>query len=110
MTPPPYYGRLLIGAWAPACFSIVYVNASTGAITPTGGEPEINPACAANVTSGQIYSPQQHGLLYALLLAAVYMLTAVGYWGSCVAVLTRRIASEKSCPPLRPVCARRCRP
>ena len=94
---PPILGAL-IGAWAPACASVVYVNQTTGAVVPSGGEPAISPECAADKAAGQIYSVQQQGMISALLLAALYMLTATGYWSGCYMVLTRRMRTETACP------------
>ena len=97
--PSPSILGLLVGAWAPDC-SIVNINTTTGAIIPNGGEPEINPHCAANATAGSVYSEQQNGMIGALLVAAVYMLTSVGYWSAAWLVLTRRMLTETNCPPL----------
>ena len=102
-------------------------------IIPSGGEPGINPACvptieaaprscaapasshasaalvspggscAANATAGQPFSSEQRGVLFALLVAALYMLTAVGYWGASLLVVSRRMRTEHECPTLRPL-------
>jgi hypothetical protein len=100
---PPIVGAL-IGAWAPNC-SIIDVNRTTHAIIPDAGagsdvEPIINPDCAAgsNSTRGDGYSPQQRGLTWSFMLAAVYMLTSVLWWGICIVVLTRRLRTEDTCP------------
>ena len=39
-------------------------------------------------------------MIGALLVAAVYMLTSVGYWSAAWLVLTRRMLTETNCPPL----------
>ena len=98
--PSPTVLALLVGAWAPDC-SIINVNATTGAVVPMGGEPVIDPKCAANATAGHIYSGQQDGFIDAILLGSIYMLSAVVYWGCGVLVLTRRMRTETVCPPLR---------
>ena len=110
---PPNFGALL-DAWAPDCKVVLPPNASA---VPAAGEPppmpRIDPACFglnatnasawANGTSvphGGHFSEQQYGLLAALLLAALYMLTTLAYWGAASALLARRIQTEKVCPPL----------
>jgi len=101
--PSPLILSRLIGLWAPSCVSIVHLNGTS--VLPssaTGGTPGINPDCYANVPAGQTYSTQQTGLLYALLAGAFYMLTAVVYWGLAGVVLSRRMATEVVCPPVRP--------
>ena len=101
---------LIIGAWSPACSSTVHVplNTSDPDACPSssaGGGVKLNPMCSANATTvlagGHHYSEQQHGLISALLCAAVYMLTASCYWALARMVLTRRMRVEAACPPLR---------
>lgn len=99
--PSPLIFGAMIGAWAPACSHVVYANATANATCALQqGAAHIDDACAANAPPGGLYGPQQDGVVAAMLLGSIYMLTACVYWGCAWVVLGGRMKRERVCPPV----------